>query len=164
VLSIAAIDVPPGCCSLVGLISYSHGIYGADRLTRNEGSKSIPRPPSVSPIVILSKNEVAYQLFIFAAASTHAPQSLLQRYDAPQPSCRRHQNSACGRPNAPQWHPAEAILCRHCRLIFVWPSTTSSGMIRKARLCFIHILRKILNGHFRFHIELDLPLQEDTPR
>ena len=32
---------------------------------------------------------------------------------ARQPSCRRHPNSACGRPNAPQWHPAEAILCCH---------------------------------------------------
>ena len=30
-------------------------------------------------------------------------------------ACQRHPNSACGRPNAPQWHPAEAILC--CRAI-----------------------------------------------
>ena len=31
---------------------------------------------------------------------------------APQPSCRLHPNSMCGRPSAPQWHPAEAIF--HC--------------------------------------------------
>ena len=47
---------PPGCCSNIGLNSGSiWDCYGADRLTRNEGSKSIARPPSVSPIVDLER-------------------------------------------------------------------------------------------------------------
>ena len=34
---------------------------------------------------------------------------------APRPSCRCHPNSTCGCPNAPQWHPAEAIFHRYRR-------------------------------------------------
>ena len=114
---------PPGCCSNIGLNSGSiWDCYGADRLTRNEGSKSIARPPSVSPIVDLERKTglslTAGHFFgrLQAASSAHHARRnpLLQRYDARQPSCRRHPNSACGRPNAPQWHPAEAIFHCYC--------------------------------------------------
>ena len=132
--------------------------------------------------------------FLRPPRSSHARRDpLLQRYDAPQPSCRRHPNSTCGRPNAQQWHSAEAIYADIATakkinrkspitcLAINWQLNASpmielgrwkhartpsliSGMIRIARLRFFIFCVKTLNGRFRFHIELDLPLQEDTPR
>ena len=85
---------PPGCCSNLGWFSRSiRDCYGADELARNERSKSIARPPSVSPIVILAKKwpsryqplilltslTTSLRYFHFSARQAQSSVSLLQK-------------------------------------------------------------------------------------
>ena len=62
---------PPGCCSLVGLNRrFNLDCYGADRLTRNEGSKSIARPPFCQLHIVLERKTGS---FLTAASFCRPP-------------------------------------------------------------------------------------------
>ena len=107
----SVIPHPPGCRSNLGCSAGQSGTAMGltGWLATREASRLHDRP-LLAPYSPLERKTGHF----LGRSLTRRRNPLLQRYDAPQPSCRRHPNSACGRPNAPQWHPAEAIFHCYC--------------------------------------------------
>jgi hypothetical protein len=103
-------DAPPrGCCSNVGLSSAStRDCYGADRLTRNEGSKSIARPSLCQLHIIL---EQKMRLFL-AALHFLPPPPLFQHTSI----INAHRSYFIPLPFVTAASPTSAYLLHHCRL------------------------------------------------